>query len=413
MVVKASVRRVSTLGVIVMLLALFLSACASKFVSPAQPTSAQLSCSSGEGPIAERYYEGTFKWVCGPLPCPADKEAVWKPISGSEDTAGLWGLRSSAGVQKVSFTCASHCDSDEPRDPHGGCQGAYFLHSRIEDNTLIITALIIPPGSHAAPSNFKPTSSKDAFLRIPGVRVTVVQPDITAVTDAKGEARFDLASEPSRHLVENIDPVRFMWKAQAEFRDGRRAETSLSPGESQVAKEKEAQLQAQADAKRKERELANAGDDAKRQELDGQCSSGNAESCYAVALNLCWPGWWPGAAEPANLHVVPCARVSAAPQALPYFHKGCALNHQQSCNRESKMQSEQQEVATFVEQRRACESGCFDDHGKPRHMPQDSASKVNNRLAACKKACDSPLCTRNPTSIECRTAQQAAWMSVR
>lgn len=415
---KDSVQRVSRFGVVGTLLTLVLSACASKVVSPVQPSAAQLSCSSGEGPIAERYYQGTFKWVCGPLPCPADQEAVWKPISGSEATAGFAGLRSAAGVQKVSFTCASHCDSGDPRRPDGECPGTYFLNSRVEQNTLILTAVVIPPGSHASPGNFKPTSSRENYLRTPGVVITIDDDRVqrpSATTDAKGEARFDLASEPFRHLVDSTDLISF--SATGQFKDGSKGRTmAVSTLDSQLAQEARARKQAELDAKRKEHEAAQAGEDAKRRELESQCSSGKAESCYAVAMNLCWPGFWPGDAERPDMNLSygsACSRVLAWSQALPYFHKACELNHQPGCARESKLQAEQAETKQLVQQQRACESGCYDDQGKPRRATGDSPSKANSRLVACKKACDSPLCTRNPTSMECRMAQQAAWMSVK
>jgi hypothetical protein len=249
-----------------MLITPFLSACASKFVSPVQPTPGQLLCSSGEGPIAERYYEGTFKWVCGPLACPADQEAVWRPIKGSEATAGLWGLRSRAGVQKVSFTCGSHCDSGDPRRPDGECPGSYFLHSRVEQNTLILTAVVIPPGSHASTANFKPTSSKDNYLRTKGVVITIDDDRVqrpSRTTDEKGEVRFDLAAEPFRHLVDSTDLIFF--SATGRFKDGSMGTTmAVSTFESQLAREARARSQADAQAKRNERERADADSDAKR-----------------------------------------------------------------------------------------------------------------------------------------------------
>lgn len=269
---RVSVRQIPALGAVVMLAALLLSACASKVVSPVQPNAAQLSCSAGEGPIAERYYQGTFKWVCGPLPCPADKEAVWKPVSGSEATAGFAGLRSAAGVQKVSFTCASHCDSGEPRKPDGECPGFYFLHSRVEQNTLILTAVVMPPGSHASPGNFKPTSSRETYLRIPGVVITIDDDRVqrpSATTDGKGEARFDLASEPFRHLVDSSDLISFT--ATGQFKDGSKGRTmAVSTFDSQLAQEARARHQADLDAKRKERQAADAAADAKRREVNAQ-----------------------------------------------------------------------------------------------------------------------------------------------
>lgn len=117
--------------------------------------------------------------------------------------------------------------------------GFRFLHYRIEGDTLVVTAVLIPDGSNADPRSFNPNAPSRAFVRVPNVPITVVQPDLTIATDANGEARFDLSSEPSRHLVEQRDPVRFQWMVRAAFKDGSHQELAFNPGEAQFFKDEE------------------------------------------------------------------------------------------------------------------------------------------------------------------------------
>jgi hypothetical protein len=311
--VKASVRRVARLSAYVIPGLLLLSACASSVVSRVQPSTAQLSCSSGEGPIAERYYQGTFNWVCGPLPCPPDQEAVWKPIDGSEATAGLWGLRSRAGLQKVSFTCANHCDSGDPRKPNGECPGLYFLHSRVEQNTLILTAVAMPLGTRASSSNFKPTSSRETYLRIPGVVISINDARVqhpSGTTDKNGEARFDLASEPFRHVVKSSNP-NFV-SAKGRFRDGTEETlVDVSTSDSQLSKEtRESEL---AQLKKNQTE--------ERARLDDECERDIGDSCMRLAHSY-------GFSAAASSGT---ARQKNVDTSIQYYRKACALKVDAAC----------------------------------------------------------------------------------
>ena len=239
---------------------LAVSSCAETIVSPTQPSSSRLSCSTGEGPIARRYSEGRFEWECGPLPCPADKEAVWQPIPGSENTAGLWGLRSQEGLQKVKATCQGHCDSGQPRSPDGECPGYYALGSRFDENTLVITALI---DKH----------------HIPGVTVRINDPRLkgaSGTTDANGEVRFDVASEPFRHVVEEDEKKLWEgWTIAGTFKDGRAVEGNASDYDSRMAKDdRQAALnETQKGASQEKAESARLA------ELTAKCRAGDKVSC--------------------------------------------------------------------------------------------------------------------------------------
>lgn len=265
-----------------------LASCAAKVVSPTAPIG-QLSCSAGEAPVARRYYDGQFEWTCGPSPCSADKEAVWKPISGSEKTAGLWGLPSSAGVQKVDFTCAGHCDSGQPRLQNGKCPGNYALSSRFDGNTLIITARI----------DRKP---------IQGVRINIDHEglrDVSGITDQRGEVRFDMVSEPFRHVLEEGrnsaersfrsgggigGMLRADWETVGAFKDGASAKATILVGNSKLYKDA---LQVARDQGQKE-------ETERQKKLTDECTANNAASCLELARLLQDKGRGPDAVRIAR-----------------------------------------------------------------------------------------------------------------
>ena len=68
-----------------------LSACAStKVYSPRQPTSAELSCSSGEVPIAQRFYAGSASSGSAALRhVSGSQQPTWQPAPGTTDRRGV------------------------------------------------------------------------------------------------------------------------------------------------------------------------------------------------------------------------------------------------------------------------------------------------------------------------------------
>lgn len=296
--------RVVSLIISAILGALLASACASKFYSPTAPSGAQLPCSGGETPIAKRFYEGRFEWVCGRTPCPAEEEAIWKPKQGTEDRHG---------VSQADFTCASHCDTDDPRRADGTCPGLHFLHSRVDENTLVVTAVVIPPGSRGSPVNFQPSSSKETYLRMKGVIITLNDDRVqrpSQTTDSNGEVRFDIASEPFRHLVKTGDLIDF--EATAQFKDGSTAKsTAVSTWNSKLAKETRENRLAQA------KETATAA----RTKHEAECQQANGPSCLKVAESY----------ESTASSSKGAERQKNEATSIEYYRKACALHVESAC----------------------------------------------------------------------------------
>lgn len=256
---------------LVMILAVLPSACASKFYSPVQPAAAQLSCSSGESPVAQRYYDGRFEWVCGHSPCSGDRETVWKPVNGSEDRHG---------IQRVSSSCLGHCDSGKARFQDGTCPGHYTVKSKFDANTLVVVAEI----------DDKPIQGVSIAFgdrRLSGV---------SGMTDAKGEARFDVTTDPFRQVVEE-DSKRLgteNWMLSGTFKDGKVERQLFTSGhDSNIAKE----------ARQNSFDRGRSAQEA----LKRECSGGNGESCFKLGQ---------GNGGGAN---------------NPYYRQACDLKFEEAC----------------------------------------------------------------------------------
>jgi len=277
--------RIWWMGGEVVLCSVMLAACTTKVVSPRQPSSDALACSAGQMPVAQRYWQGQYEWACGPAPCSGDKETVWRPVPGS------WDAR---GGSRVVASCVSHCDSGEPRKPEGDCPGVYQLKSRVEQNELIVTAVI-----------WTPRQQRD--VPIPGVSISVGAKrasTVSATTDVSGQARFDLASGPLRQLVE-ADRMRAaptdVLTVSGEFKDGTRARDNANIFGSAVSKS----LQ-QDELRRAAEEQAAA-----RTKLKDDCDRGDGDSCYLFGNDLLGED---------------------AASALVYLRRACALKVAGACD---------------------------------------------------------------------------------
>jgi hypothetical protein len=201
------------------------------------------------------------------------------------------GPRARAAPQIVQAAGQS-CDNGAPRWRNGRCPGTYYLESRIDQNSLVITASAMAPGAAPRP--------------IPGVSVTYgdnwPQHPPSVTTDAQGEARFDLSTEPFVTLLAKGGPPPF--GATGHFQDGtvaRSAAISLRDTTQSV------QMTAQ---ERASSELATKIAEERSVE-DAQCQQGNGPACFAVAKSL---------------------YITNPNAAVPYVRKACDLHVQQACD---------------------------------------------------------------------------------
>jgi len=256
----------------------------------AAPPPQVLRCSAGEAPLATREYHGDYEWRCGEPACAQDTEAVWEPVPGSEDPRGIRNTRSE---------CLPRCDSGDPRAMDGTCPGLYSVDSRVEQNSLIVTA-------------------SAGQRRVGGVRVRLTDADVTAVTNSNGNARFDLSSEPLRSLVQEGStlvgvqlPGNAVLHVQAAFKDGSTASTQVTTADSAVGKE--------AWGKHQQQLVQNDAD--ARTRLEGECSGGQGDSCLKLAYSYgLSPSGMPDSTRQQNQAM-----------SIEYFRKACAFKVESAC----------------------------------------------------------------------------------